>query len=343
MNPAMLDVTAPDLCPLTLPDHIIFGNSAVMSRLRDLIDPISLVPIPVLIHGATGTGKEVLADYIHRRSPWKEGPFIKLSCAAIPGSLLEAELFGYERGAFTGATCAKPGTVELADRGTLLLDNVAELDISLQAKLLQFLQNGTFTRIGGQEQRSVTTRILCTANRSLEADVEQGSFREDLYHRISGATVAVPRLRERAEDIVLLSDFLLHKFAVHFQMQVRPLSSAISRRLRHYAWPGNIRELENVLRRYSLLGTATSITEALNVRSASFPALYLPLHDNSSLKLRTQRLVQQAEASAILQVLQQFDWNRTKSAQHLNISLRALLYKMRSSGISGYAALKDQN
>ena len=325
------------------PDHVIFGASIVMDRVRAVVDPISLVPIPVFIHGATGTGKEVLAHYVHQRSPWSSGPFLKMSCAAIPGSLLEAELFGFEKAAFTGAYATKPGLVELADGGTLLLDNVADLDIALQPKLLHFLQTGTFNRLGGNQEHRVTTRVICTANRSLAAEVEQGTFREDLFHRISGATVAMPRLQERKEDIPIISEYLLQQFASQFQLRLRSLSSALSRRLRHHTWPGNIWELENVLRRYSILGTPSSIGDALSRRSNSISLLDLPLRPNAPLKVRTQRLVQEAEARAILEVLQQNDWNRTKSAQHLNISLRALLYKMRIAGISGHRMLKESN
>ncbi len=314
-----------------------------MARLREIIDPISRVPISVLIYGATGTGKEVLASYIHQHSPWSSGPFIKTSCAAIPGSLLEAELFGFEKGAFTGAVVTKPGLVELAEGGTLLLDNISDLDLVLQPKLLHFLQNGTFTRIGATQERSVSTRVLCIAARSLESDVERGTFREDLLHRISGTTIPMPRLRDRAEDIPIIADYLLGQFAAQFGMRVRSLSPALDRRLRHHQWPGNIRELENVLRRYSLLGTSTALGDALITRSNGFSVAELPIQANAPLKVRTQRLIQEAETRVILQVLQQYDWNRTKSAQHLNISLRALLYKMRTAGISGFRALKEQD
>jgi two-component system response regulator AtoC len=314
-------------CTSIPPPSIIFGRSSVMSRLRDVVDPIALVPIPVFIHGATGTGKEVLANYIHQRSPMRDGPFVKVSCAAIPGSLLEAELFGFE----------------IAHSGTLLLDDISELDITLQAKLLQFLQDGTFTRIGAQAERRISTRIICIANRSLQSDLEQGTFREDLFHRISGAIAPLPPLRERLEDLPGIMEYLLLQFAESFHVRPLPLSPAIIRRLRHYRWPGNIRELENVLRRYSLLGTPEALLEGLKLRSEALPVIEFPLHPNSPLKVRTQQLVRQAEAEAILHVLQEHDWNRTKSAQSLNISLRALLYKMRSAGISAYAPYKGDN
>jgi two-component system, NtrC family, response regulator AtoC len=325
------------------PDHVIFGQSSVMSRVREIVDPIALVPIPVLISGATGTGKEVIANYIHQRSPWSAGPFVKISCAAIPGSLLEAELFGFEQSAFTGAVATKPGLVELAEGGTLLLDNVADLDIALQPKLLHFLQTGTFSRIGGRQELTVKTRVICSANRLLDAEIEQGTFREDLFHRISGATVLMPRLQDRDEDVLIIAGYLLEQFAAQFQLRVRSLSTALSRRLRHHSWPGNIWELENVLRRYSILGTSNAIGDALIRRSYPHSVADLPLSSNAPLKVRSQRMVQEAETQVILQVLQQHDWNRTKSAQSLHISLRALLYKMRIAGISGHRMYKDQN
>jgi two-component system, NtrC family, response regulator AtoC len=325
------------------PDHVIFGRSSVMDRVQEVVDPIALVPIPVLIFGATGTGKEVMANYIHRRSPWKEGPFVKISCAAIPGALLEAELFGFEQSAFTGAIATKPGLVELAEGGTLMLDNVADLDLMLQPKLLHFLQTGTFNRIGGRQDLTVKTRVICTANRSLDAEIEQGTFREDLYHRISGASVPMPRLREREDDLLIIAEYLLVQFAAQFQLRVRSLSTALARRLRHHSWPGNIWELENVLRRYSILGTSNAIGDVLVRRPYSHSVADLPLSFNAPLKVRAQRMVQEAETQVILQVLQQHDWNRTKSAQTLNISLRALLYKMRIAGISGHRIYKEQN
>ncbi len=344
MTSATSDALTPNSCRTRIPPaSIIFGRSTVMSRLRDLVDPISLVSIPVFIHGATGTGKEVLANYIHQRSPWRDGPFIKVSCAAIPGSLFEAELFGFEKGAFTGACMDKPGLIEQAQSGTLLLDDIPELDISLQAKLLQFLQDGKFTRIGAREERYISARIICTANRSLESDVEQGTFREDLFHRIGGAIASLPPLRERVEDLPSITEYLLHQFAESFHVRPLPLSPAIARRMRQHDWPGNIRELENVIRRYSLLGTPGAVLEGLNLRSGAATPIDFPLHSNSPLKVRTQQLVRQAEAWAILQVLQEHDWNRTKSAESLNISLRALLYKMRSAGISGLAPYKGEN
>ncbi len=199
---SVMEKTKSNGCALTVPpDDIIFGHSEIMRNLQQAVEQIAAVQLPVLIYGETGTGKEVLANYIHRHSRRENGPFVKISCAAIPASLLEAELFGYEEGAFTGAYSTKPGLVEQADTGTLLLDHIAELDVTIQAKLLQLLQDGTFTRIGGERELKIDTRIICIASRSLQEETANGRFRLDLFHRINGASFRVPELRERSEDI----------------------------------------------------------------------------------------------------------------------------------------------
>ena len=177
-----------------------------------MVEQMAGVQLPVLIYGETGTGKEVLANYIHRHSPRRNGPFVKISCAAIPASLLEAELFGYEEGAFTGAYSTKPGLVEQADAGTLLLDHIAELDVTIQAKLLQLLQDGTFTRIGGEHELKIDTRVICIASRNLREETANGRFRLDLFHRINGASFRVPELRERSEDIPSIAGYLVALF-----------------------------------------------------------------------------------------------------------------------------------
>lgn len=325
------------------PTSLIFGRSVVMSRLVEVVDAICRVPMPVLIYGPTGTGKEVLANYIHQNSLWAVGPCVKVSCAAIPGTLLEAELFGYQRGAFTGAYNDKPGQVEASHLGTLLLDDISDLEQGLQAKLLQFLQDGTFTPVGGLDQRQVSCRVICTANSSLEQKVEQGLFRQDLLHRISGISLRMPALTERIEDLPEIANYLLEEFARVFTIRVPALTSALLNRLLHHDWPGNIRELENVLRRYALLGTPRALLEELNIRSRNMAPVYLmPDPADSSLKSRTRQLVQQAEAQAILQVLEEHDWNRSKSARSLNISLRGLLYKMRTAGITNCAPRRKE-
>jgi two-component system, NtrC family, response regulator AtoC len=330
-----------DECRLAIPpDDVIFGLSEVMHTLKRTVQQTAAVEIPVLIYGETGTGKEVLANYIHRRSPRKHGPFVKISCAAIPASLLEGELFGYEAGAFTGAYSTKPGLVERAHNGTLLLDHIAELDVTIQAKLLQLLQDGTFTRIGGQEELRIDTRVISIANRDLRDEIARKRFRLDLFHRINGASFRVPELRERAEDIPSIANYLIELFNETFETDTWPLSPAMSRRLQQYRWPGNIRELENVLRRYVVLGSPEAIAEDIARRSFAFSPTELPIHRGLPLKARTQRLVREVETQAILRVLQLNNWNRRKAARMLSISYRALLYKIRSAGIGEYSPQK---
>jgi two-component system, NtrC family, response regulator AtoC len=318
------------------PDDVIFGRSDAMRALRQAADQTAAVQVPVLIYGETGTGKEVLASYIHRRSLRKTRPFVKISCAAIPASLLEAELFGYEQGAFTGAYTTKPGLVELADGGTLLLDNIAELDYTTQAKLLQLLQDGSFARIGGEDELRIDIRLICITNRNLREEIAEGRFRLDLFHRINGTALRIPELWERAEDIPSIANYLVDVFNQTFGTGAWPLSAALCRRLQQYRWPGNIRELENVLRRYVVLGSPEAIAEDIARRSSSFPLTELPIHRGLPLRARTQQLVREVETQAILRVLQLNNWNRRKSAQMLSISYRALLYKIRNTGIGEY-------
>jgi two-component system, NtrC family, response regulator AtoC len=270
---------------------------------------------------------------MHRHSARANGAFVKISCAAIPATLLEAELFGYEPGAFTGASSSKPGLVELAEGGTLLLDHIDELDSSTQAKLLQLLQDGSFTRIGGSVESRIDARIICITSLDLRSEIDKGRFRLDLFHRINGASFRVPELRERAEDIPVIADYLVDTFNETFNTHAYRLSPALCRRLQQYRWPGNIRELENVLRRYVVLGSPEAIAEDIARRSFAFPPTELPMHRGLPLKTRTQQLVREAETQTILRVLHLNNWNRRKSAQMLNISYRALLYKIREVGL----------
>src|SRR6202521_2975368 len=191
------------------PTELIFGRSTSMQKARQKIDKVAQSGVPILIQGANGTGKGLLASFIHNLSPRPGAPFVKVNCAAIPGSLLESELFGYEKGAFTGAYSAKPGRVELANGGTLFLDGIDEIDMSLQAKLLQLLQDGQFSRIGGQEDRSVQIRVVCATNRDLEQEIAHGRFRRDLFYRINVVNLQLPPLRARVSDIAELVNYFL--------------------------------------------------------------------------------------------------------------------------------------
>src|SRR5437588_10921197 len=189
------------------PYEVVFGRTEAMRALRERLDKVACANVPVLIQGESGTGKDIIARMIHALSPWKAGPLVKVNCPAIPGTLLESELFGYERGAFTGAYGSKPGRVEMAHRGTLFLDEISELDPSLQSKLLQLLQDGQFCRIGAQEDKKVEVRVVCATNRQLEQEIATGSFRQDLYYRINVVNLQMPPLRERSSDIPDLANY----------------------------------------------------------------------------------------------------------------------------------------
>ena len=191
------------------PESVIFGLTPAMRDVRQKLERVAGANLSVLISGESGTGKDIVARLLHLYSPWANGPFVKVNCPAIPGTLLESELFGYERGAFTGAFNPKPGRVEMAHRGTLFLDEIAELDAMLQAKLLQLLQDGQFSRIGAQEDKKVEVRVVCSTNRELHEEIEHGNFRSDLFYRIAAMTIHLPPLRERAVDLPVICDYLL--------------------------------------------------------------------------------------------------------------------------------------
>lgn len=327
--PGNLLVTAPELPP----ESIIFGNSAAMQEVRRQLPRIAVNGVPVLIYGESGTGKEIIANLIHSNSPCAGNRFIKVNCPAIPGMLLESELFGYEKGAFTGAYSPKPGRVELATGGTLFLDEISEMDVSLQSKLLQFLQDGQFSRIGGQECRRIDVRTVCATNRNLEAQVENGTFRQDLYYRINVITIRLPALRERAADIPELAAHFLKVYNDQYNCSAKPLSASAVRVLMDYSWPGNIRQLENVMKRYAIFGTEDAIFTEL--QQADTPA-FMPsftLDGSVSLKKITRDAVRDLERHIIVKSLQASNWNRKRAARLLSISYRALLYKIKDAGI----------
>jgi two-component system response regulator AtoC len=285
-----------------------------------------------LIQGESGTGKEVIARMIHFCSPWQAGPFVKVNCPAIPGTLLESELFGYEKGAFTGANGSKPGRVELAHRGTLFLDEIAELDPALQAKLLQLLQDGQFCRVGAQEDKKVEVRMVCATNRNLQTEIDAGNFRQDLLYRINVLTLHLPPLRERRCDLPGLVDYLLDFYNEKFNCRAKPLSAQVMRLVQEYHWPGNIRELENLMKRYVILGAEDAIISELFAREPQ-GAPTIPLDGSVSLKKVTRHAVRELEREVILRSLQANNWNRKRVARALSISYRALLYKIRNAGI----------
>src|SRR5271167_4511657 len=322
------------------PDQIIFGRADVMQAVRSRLGKVAAANVPVLITGESGTGKDIIARLIHGLSPWKVGPYVKVNCPAIPGTLLESELFGYEKGAFTGAFGTKPGRVEMAHRGTLFLDEISELDPSLQSKLLQLLQDGQFCRIGAQEDKKVEVRVVCATNRQLEAEIEAGTFRQDLYYRINVVNIRMPALRERRGDIEDLCTYFLDHYNRKFNCRARTLSGEVLAVLQKYHWPGNIRELENLIKRYVILGHEEVITNDLVAREPDFFNQEINLDGPISLKKMTRQCVRELERKVILKVLQQHHWNRKQSARTLGISYRALLYKIRDAGLPSNRALR---
>lgn len=314
---------------------LIFGRSPMMAAAREKVERVAPTTVPVLLQGESGTGKDILAKLLHLRSSRANFPWVKVTCPAIPNSLLESELFGYERGAFTGAYSTKRGRVELAHQGTLFLDEVGSLDIPSQAKLLQVLQDGSFTRVGGQDPRKVDTRLICAANADLRQKTEEGSFRLDFFFRINAVTIDLPPLRRRIVDLPVLIDYFLDLHSKAFRVSPKPLSHQIIAMMQRFNWPGNIRQLENMIRSYVLIGNEEALVADL---IPAPPTELLPLIDLTnpiSLKEITRNATQQLEHQIILKVLHAHRGNRRKTAKWLNISYRSLLYKLQESQYDG--------
>ncbi|MGA8034602.1 MAG: sigma-54 dependent transcriptional regulator [Candidatus Acidiferrales bacterium] len=318
------------------PDHVYFGPSETMQAVRLKVERASGLNVPILVLGESGTGKEILARFIHQRSPWRAAPFVKVNCPAIPGTLIESELFGFQKGAFTGAHAAKPGRIEMAQGGTLFLDEIAEIDSSLQAKLLHVLQDGHFTRIGDHEEKRLDARVICATNRALHKEISTGAFRADLFYRINVITITLPSLRDRRDDIPYLAEYLRQQFNQRFRHEAPQLSRDAVQALQQRDWPGNIRELENCIARYVILGTE-EVFHAEPASTASKGPLHisyeLDAEGNIPLKRIAQQVTRRMEHDVILKVLQANHWNRRKAAEVLKISYRALLYKVRQAGL----------
>ena len=315
------------------PEPVIFGQTPAMRDVRQKLERVAGANLSVLITGESGTGKDIIARLLHLYSPWASGPFVKVNCPAIPGTLLESELFGYERGAFTGAYNPKPGRVEMAHRGTLFLDEIAELDAMLQAKLLQLLQDGQFSRIGAQEDKKVEVRIVCATNRELHEEIEQGNFRPDLFYRIATMTIHVPPLRERVVDLPIICDYLLQYYNEKLNGRAVMVRPALMAKMQRYSWPGNVRQLENLVKRYVVMGTEDVILSELLEPNERDTVDSLMLDGPVSLKKLTRQTVRKLEARIILNALHANNWNRKKAARSLDISYRALLYKLKEVGI----------
>jgi two-component system, NtrC family, response regulator AtoC len=323
------------------------GNSMFVfasSRMREIRSQCALVAkvdIPVLILGESGTGKEVLAKFIHKSSPRANRVFLKVNCAAMPGDLLESELFGYEQGAFTGAVRSKPGKFELCNGGTILLDEIGEMPASLQAKLLHILQDGSFSRLGGRTTIKVDVRVLAATNIDIKNHIAQKLFREDLFYRLNGFTIQLPPLRERKEEIPVVLNYFLRRLAGEFGCQVPTLSESIAEACMSYNWPGNLRELENFVKRYLVLNDENlAIADLLGPsytpkRSTSMavPIDSVPSPNLGGLKNLVRGLKDEAEMEAISNALGKTRWNRKQAAVDLRISYKALLYKIKQYGI----------
>ncbi len=318
-------------------------TSSKMQPIRDLISKVASTNTTVLLRGESGTGKEVLARAIHKASPRAAKQFLKVNCAALPGELLESELFGHEKGAFTGAYRQKPGKFEAADEGTLLLDEIGEMPLRLQAKLLHVLQDGEFSRVGGEKIIDTDVRLIAATNRDLEASMRAHQFREDLYYRLNVIEIRIPPLRERREEIPGLLDFFLKKFNAQYGRAV-DIPPDTMRVFMDYHWPGNIRELENAVKRVVVLGTARPVhTEILGNISRgprvttpgvlAVPTTVVTPDAPISLKEIARQAAREAERVAIKEVLDRVHWNRAKAARLLQISYKALLYKIVQCGL----------
>lgn len=323
---------------------IFFANCSKMNKIRTIIDEIARTEISVLIKGESGTGKELVAQTIHMNSPRREKPFIKVNCAAIPANLLESELFGFEKGAFTGAHLKKPGKFELASGGTILLNEIGEIDISIQAKLLQVLQDGGFSRLGGNGDISVDTRVITTTKDHLEKSMLEGRFRQDLFFRINVMSITLPPLRERREQILPLSLYFFNLYKTKYAKPVAGFSTRTGDILKNYSWPGNIRELENMIKRIILFGEEEVIQSLVQSNGFGGIGALSPerLWQNDSkgieglnLKRVGREAAKQAEKELILSTLQDTHWNRKEAARLLQVSYKALLYKIQKYNLDG--------
>lgn len=315
------------------PEQVIFGSSQTMLNIRRSVERAASADIPVLLQGETGTGKEVLARFLHRVSRSGHGPFVKVNCPSVPASLFESELFGYEKGSFTGACETKVGRVELCQGGTLFLDEIADLDLSLQAKLLQLLQDGQFCRIGGQRERRMEARVICATNRPLQQAAKCGAFRPDIFYRISAFSVELPNLQQRNADIPMLVAYFLEKYSRTYGRSVPPFSNSLLGRLQKHRWAGNIRQLQNLIHRYVVFESEQAIIATLEGHDGDHELAEISYQENLGLKKNIQQAVKPLERRMILQALEANRWHRGLAAQQLKISYGALLYKMKETGL----------
>jgi len=344
-----LELRAPECPPIEKMSapvtNTFIGTSPQMREIQSLAGQIGWSEAPILVQGETGSGKEVIAREFHARSPRAKKLFLKLNCAALPSELVESELFGYERGAFTGAFQKKAGMFEMADGGTILLDEIGDMDVRLQAKLLQVLQDHQFQRIGGKDVVKVDVRVMAATHRNLEKAIADRSFREDLYYRLNVINIHLPPLRERKEDILPMAEFLVKRHSPS-GAPANPFTPDLKRAMMNYHWPGNVRELENIVRKLLILRDADVIARELNGRTmrraqTTVPSVEPAAHAvaaephgvESPILEQVTKAKQLAETDAILAALNSTRWNRKQAAALLKIDYKALLYKMKKLGV----------
>jgi two-component system response regulator AtoC len=322
-----------DYCDQVTEDLSFLAASPQMVRIRQQILQIAPVDVPVFICGESGVGKEVVARMIHLRSKRRNQAFVKVNCAALPGELLESELFGFEQGAFTGAVRAKPGKFEMANKGTIFLDEIAEMSTHLQAKLLHVLQDHQYSRLGGRHMVDTDVRVLAATNVDVQEAMKTGRFREDLYYRLNVLSILVPPLRERTAEIPLLFRHFLEKYAEKFGKPSQGPSKHLLDAAVNYPWPGNLRELENFVKRYVILeddeGSLRELIEMSSARQRTSPRQEPVIPREQGLKALVRGLKDEAEMEAIADALEKTRWCRKDAAKMLGISYKALLYKMR--------------
>jgi len=322
-----------DYCDQVTEDLSFLAASPQMVRIRQQILQIAPVDVPVFICGESGVGKEVVARMIHLRSKRRNQAFVKVNCAALPGELLESELFGFEQGAFTGAHRAKPGKFELANKGTIFLDEIAEMSTHLQAKLLHVLQDHQYSRLGGRHMVETDVRVLAATNVDVQDAMKTGRFREDLYYRLNVLSILVPPLRERATEIPLLFRHFIDKYSEKFGKRAMSPSKHLLDAAANYPWPGNLRELENFVKRYVILeddeGSLRELIEMSSARQRTSPRQEVAVPREQGLKALVRGLKDEAEMEAIADALEKTRWCRKDAAKMLGISYKALLYKMR--------------
>ena len=338
--------------------HVLLGNHPAIEKIRELIAVVSDTALNVLITGETGTGKEVVARLLHHASPRRNRKFVKVNCAALPMTLLESELFGYEKGAFTGADKFKPGKFEIASGGLIFLDEIGDMPLILQAKLLQVLQSGEFTRLGGTREVKVNAWVVAATNHDLDKDMQKGAFREDLFYRLNIIRIDIPPLRERKEDIRLLADYFIQKHRRELNIKERfKLDGELTRLFMDYHWPGNVRELSSILLRLLVGEDEESIRREIlrnmeaegyelpevsaqvpdEIVSPSSEEDEIPSEGPLSLKELKDKATRHIERKVILYALESSNWNKRKASRMLKISYKALFYKMKDLGIEHQA------